>query len=471
MVSLTKHARLLSGQQQVPTSRNHRKLTRSRPHQPSQNRFHVSRVRVQQRKLGVVAQNASAVAQQGPSRYSKKLGAFFLRTFQGHTYYIFSFIMPLVTLTSAMCAVYAPSILQYTSSILSFPLLAYVATTQPWSGLISIAASLLTAYYAFGVMPLLDLILGLDLSNPVKSSEQCSLRNGQDTPYRTFLYSYVAFHLASLIGICHLMCTHPAPPLAFFGVAVSCGVAGGILFTVAHELLHGARKLDRLLASAMLAFVFYMHWMDSHLAHHVKVGTEEDPATARSGESLYMFIPRSMYGNLVDGYMWAAAARRRKHVPFWSLRNKVLWWTVCPSMLTFLSYYFYGAAGVTFLLVQAAVAIIMLETVNYIEHYSLTRSKLSNGRYERVQPHHSWNASTIWTNAVTFKLQRHSDHHAQDSKSYELLEYIEDAPQLPYGYPTMMLLSLLPPLFNKVMESRIDEWQSRHTTRVHALAT
>lgn len=96
-----------------------------------------------------------------------------------------------------------------------------------------------------------------------------------------------------------------------------------------------------------------------------------------------------------------------------------------------------------------------------LQHYGLQREKLPSGRYERITTHHSWNASTLYTNCVSFKLQRHSDHHAHDNRPYYLLETVKDAPQLPpgFGYPAMMLLATVPPLFYKVMNPILEEVQ------------
>lgn len=342
----------------------------------------------------------------------------------------------------------------------------------------------------------MDFLLGTDYRNP----DSASLRAAKKSiVYKSILRFYPFAHLSVLALVIHLACTYQASitPLAFVGIAVSCGVAGGILFAAAHELLHSSQKIDRVLANALLCSVFYMHWSDSHLAHHVKVATREDPSSARLGESLWYFIPRSVIGNLVDGYNWAEAGRFRHSrgnittttnnetkgrgtntsvakFSFWSVRNKVLFWFTCPALLNALIYAVYGGPGVCFMAIQGIVAILLLETVNYIEHYGLERRKIPSAsggggttdpaveRYERVAPHHSWNASTIWTNSVTFSLQRHSDHHAADKRPYYLLNHIEDAPQLPAGYPSMMLLATIPPLFRRVMDPRVEQWKEQY---------
>lgn len=243
----------------------------------------------------------------------------------------------------------------------------------------------------------------------------------------------------------------------YAGCILSCGAANGIAFTVAHELLHGARTTDRVLANALLAVVCYMHWSKSHLLHHVKVATPEDPSSARLGETLWAFVPRSVWGNLVDGYGSEAVRRRKRNIPVMSVQNRALWWVMCPLALGALAAGAYGVRGLAFFIGQAVGGVFLLEVVNYIEHYGLCRAKLPSGRYEPVAPRHSWNAAALWTNCTTFHLQRHSDHHAHEATPYQMLCDMPQAPQLPAGYPAMMVLSAAPPLFFRVMHPRLQE--------------
>jgi hypothetical protein len=115
-----------------------------------------------------------------------------------------------------------------------------------------------------------------------------------------------------------------------------------------------------------------------------------------------------------------------------------------------------GAAAMAAFLLQALVAVVLLEIVNYIEHYGLERTRLPSGNYERPHPGISWNADNRLTNAFLINLQRHSDHHARPRVPYPLLESRDEAPQLPFGYATMIIMSLVPPLYKRVVEPRIS---------------
>ena len=97
----------------------------------------------------------------------------------------------------------------------------------------------------------------------------------------------------------------------------------------------------------------------------------------------------------------------------------------------------------------------LLEAVNYLEHYGLVRQQLPNGRYERVDPRHSWNNNNIVTNLFLYHLQRHSDHHANPTRRYQALRHFEESPQLPSGYATMIVLRYFPPLWRRVMDQRV----------------
>jgi len=105
--------------------------------------------------------------------------------------------------------------------------------------------------------------------------------------------------------------------------------------------------------------------------------------------------------------------------------------------------------------IAGVLGIILLETVDYIEHYGLERKKITEHRYEDVTPIHSWNADFVLGRLVLFELTRHSDHHTTPSKHYQILDSKEEASTLPAGYPAMMVVALLPPMWFFIMNKRI----------------
>jgi alkane 1-monooxygenase len=104
--------------------------------------------------------------------------------------------------------------------------------------------------------------------------------------------------------------------------------------------------------------------------------------------------------------------------------------------------------------IQSAVAVLLLEVINYVEHYGLARAEVRPGEYERVAPDHSWNSNHWLTAAFLFNLPRHADHHAYASRPFQELRPWADAPEMPVGYPTMVLVALVPPLWFRVMDPR-----------------
>jgi alkane 1-monooxygenase len=133
----------------------------------------------------------------------------------------------------------------------------------------------------------------------------------------------------------------------------------------------------------------------------------------------------------------------------------MFWYLAIEAIYLFLIYLFFGSFGLLFAVLVAIVGFTLLETVNYIEHYGLLRLKMKSGRYERVKEIHSWNSNHVIGRIVLYELTRHSDHHFKSSKKYQILDCHEESPQMPFGYPTSMVISLIPPLWFKLMNKRI----------------
>lgn len=250
-----------------------------------------------------------------------------------------------------------------------------------------------------------------------------------------------------------------ATELIVFGLAVGT-ITGGIGITIAHELGHRASRLDRAIARALLVMVGYGHFIVEHVrGHHVRVGTPDDPATAPRGMNVYRFIVRSVAGSFLHAWRLEALRLQSTGRGAWHPANWVLSGTLASLVLAALAFAFDGVAGVLLFVLQAAWAIVLLEVINYVEHYGLERKRIGD-RYEPVRPEHSWNANFAVSNWVLFNLQLHSDHHARMRRSYEELQSIDTAPQLPAGYPAMVLLALVPPAWFAAIEPRLARAQA-----------
>lgn len=390
-------------------------------------------------------------------------GSLFKILLPGPLAYTPALLMPASCFLAAWGAVYGPywvdQLLTFVTSFDGGTMAAIIGQHWPATGLVHLAV--LIAFASMGALcdfiavPVLDVVLGRDLS---AADHEHAKAVETDPAYRSVLHSFAAVHLASLVSSCYVAGTFDLHPLAFTGLILSQAAAGGVMLTVVHELVHSRHKADHLLASTLLCTVNYMWWSLGHMAHHLNVGKYDDPATARRGETLYEFIPRSIIGHLRDG---AAMERQRlnaKGIAPWSPRSRLVWWAVCPLTMAAACFTASGPGGLIMLMGQAAGSVLLLEVVNYLEHFGLERQQLDNGRWEKVQAKHSWNANWIATSAITFRLQRHADHHLTSSRPYQALQDIDEAPQLPASYPAMAILALFPGLFFDVMNPRLDDY-------------
>jgi len=248
----------------------------------------------------------------------------------------------------------------------------------------------------------------------------------------------------------------------FFGVGVINGTIG---INYAHELMHQKSKIERGMADLLLAMVFYSHFRSEHmLVHHRYVATPRDPVTALYNEGFHRFFPRVLWQCFRSAWRAEAAMLARKGLPANHRSNPFWRYGALQGGFVVFALILGGLSGLGLLLFSAFIAVWQLELVNYVEHYGLTRRHLGAGKYEHVLPHHSWNAAQRASNWLLINLQRHSDHHYKPDRRFPLLQtYTPDkAPQLPYGYPIMTMLAMVPPLWRHRMNPRVRQWRKRH---------
>jgi alkane 1-monooxygenase len=309
--------------------------------------------------------------------------------------------------------------------------------------------------HGFVVVPALELLFSRKPDNLSDEDEQAAL---EDPLFDLLIYTLVPVQWALLvlflfqIGEAGLTTFEMAGRIASMGVL--CGIYG---INVAHELGHRAQRWERDLARALLLTSLYMHFIIEHnRGHHRRVATPDDPASARYGEPVYVFWFRSIVFSWLSAWRIEADMQRKKgRVPF-GPRNEMVQAMVWQTALVVCMAVIFGVAAASAFVAAAFIGILLLETVNYIEHYGLRRTRDEKGVYRRVQHVHSWNSDHLLGRLTLFELTRHSDHHWKASRPYQVLRSIEEAPQLPTGYPGTMLLSLLPPLFFRVMHQRLE---------------
>ena len=199
-----------------------------------------------------------------------------------------------------------------------------------------------------------------------------------------------------------------------------------------------------------------MHFYIEHnFGHHVNAATHEDAATAKYNQTVYSFWITSVIRQYINAWKLQSKLLKQSSAHVFSTKNDMFWYLIIQILYLVLIFFLFGPIGLLFAISTAIVGFLLLETVNYIEHYGLMRKKLPSGRYERVKEVHSWNSNHVVGRIVLYELTRHSDHHYKSSKKYQLLDYYDISPQMPYGYPTSMVMSFLPPLWFKVMNPRI----------------
>jgi len=234
-----------------------------------------------------------------------------------------------------------------------------------------------------------------------------------------------------------------------------CGTFG---INVGHELGHRIKPFEQTLAKISLLSSLYMHFIIEHnKGHHKNVATPEDPSSARLGEPLYLFFFRTIVFSYVSAWKISINQIEKKKKSFISSANEMLLFHVIELLFIALIIFLFGWKITLYFLIAALIGILLLETVNYIEHYGLQRKEISNGKYERAMPQHSWNSNHVIGRLMLFELSRHSDHHYLASRKYQLLRHYDDAPQMPTGYPGMMILSLFPPAWFYVMDPLVRQ--------------
>ncbi len=240
-------------------------------------------------------------------------------------------------------------------------------------------------------------------------------------------------------------------------------ITGAVGITFAHELMHRNTKLERFLADLLMGMAVYGHFRTEHiLVHHRFVGTKKDAVTARFNESFYSFFLRVIPACFISAWNVEKNRLAMKNRKVFSHLNPFLIYFLTSFVFLYISFTIGGYLGIAFFLIQAFVAILHLEVINYIEHYGLVRQKKGD-KYEPTRPHHSWNANHKASNLLLINLQKHSDHHAKPNREYPLLDAHDQAsaPQLPHGYPVMVCLSLIPFLWRKIMNPKVLVWRNQ----------
>jgi alkane 1-monooxygenase len=241
---------------------------------------------------------------------------------------------------------------------------------------------------------------------------------------------------------------------------IGLGIAGGISgINPAHEMIHRSNRFHRAAGGVLMAAVNYGPFKIEHIrGHHRWVGTAKDPASARRGQTIYSFAIQSLIGNIVGGYRLEQKRLKQQNLPWFY--SEFWHWNAVSLAIAGLLYWLAGWQAVGGFYIASLAAIFKLELINYIEHYGLRRKQNAQGEFEPVSQIHSWNCNTWFIKAILFNVQRHADHHSFPSREYLALRDSPIAPQLPLSYASMVLAALVPSVWFRIMDARLDAYQA-----------
>ncbi len=308
-------------------------------------------------------------------------------------------------------------------------------------------------YVAFFIIPLMEFFTPGTTENFSQAVEEEKLRSRF---FDWLLYLNIPLLYGILVYYYYRIGYTPLSNFEIGLMTVNVGVITGVIgINVAHELGHRVTKSEQLMSKILLLPALYMHFFIEHnRGHHKNIATKEDPATSRYGESLYAFFVRSVCMGYLSAWKIENKRLAKAGIAAFSWQNEMLRFQIIQFTYLALITFLFGWKTMLLSLVIGFFAFLMLELVNYIEHYGLERKKLPSGRYEPVQPIHSWNSNHEIGRIFLYELTRHSDHHFKATRKYQVLRHFDESPQLPYGYPACMLASLIPPLWFKMMNER-----------------
>ncbi len=320
----------------------------------------------------------------------------------------------------------------------------------------------------WSMLAALDTVMGDNLGNPDPWASRNSLWFGN---LLTWLWGPTQLVMYAVVAHQFFYSDHLELWEKLF-IVFAAARATAIGISVGHDLLHRRSKWEKRLGEAVLGFAGLGYYKTEHIyVHHTHVCTPRDPVTARKGEGLYRYLSRVWPGTIANSWRVDRERLRRRGLSAWHRSNP--WWQTIGTVLLMLAAFWCAAAfapfghsgweGVALYLGAIAIANVNLRGVDYIEHYGLLRLYSGKGRFEHARPHHAWNSARRMSAYILFNVQRHADHHYKPMRPYPLLQtYGEDvAPQMPFNYVVMFWMAMIPPLWRRVMDPRVEAWRRK----------
>lgn len=261
-------------------------------------------------------------------------------------------------------------------------------------------------------------------------------------------------HFFVLLAVVRALSVAGLSSASKFGLFAAAGLfLGQVSNSNAHELIHRSGRFERALGAAIYISLLFGHHVSAHrLVHHVHVATDRDPNSARRGQGFYRFWPRAWIGSFRAGYAAEAKRLQKKGVnPYWL-------YVVGALVILGATWAIWGAKGVVMWVAVAGFAQMQLLLADYIQHYGLRRARRVDGRLEPAGAAHSWNAPHWYSGAMMLNAPRHSDHHMHPGRVFVALRLDGYMPIWPHAMPVMAMVALIPPLWRRMMDPRVDQW-------------
>lgn len=322
-----------------------------------------------------------------------------------------------------------------------------------------------TVIIAFVVIPLLELVFpGTDANY----DEATEMKLSEKRFFDILLYLNVPLLYAILFYFLWTISHTGLQIHEYLGLTFSVGICLGVMgINVAHELGHRQNAFERILAKMLLLPNNYMHFIIEHnRGHHKNVSTPLDPASSKKNEIIYLFYFRTIIYSYLSAWELEKIRLERSGKNIISPENEMIRFALFQGLFAAVIFLLFGAKALVFYFAVSLLGILLLETVNYVEHYGLRRKEVAPGIYEKVKPTHSWNSDHELGRIFLYELTRHSDHHYKAQRKYQILRHFDESPQLPTGYPGCMIMALVPPLWFAVMNPRIEKLGSSENETV-----
>lgn len=327
---------------------------------------------------------------------------------------------------------------------------------------------------AWWIIFFLIVLTGVDQLLGKKSARQSGdqLKHEEKKIYYSILV-FLGLPAATMLSVCGAYFFSNTDELNWagrIGWMVALGLPISFMaFCAGHELMHREKRIDRLIGGLLFAFICNAVYNIEHIrGHHYNVATPADSGSANLNQSFYHFFPKALKKAFVNAWRLEKKRLNRKGKSVLSWRNGLISWHLVSLGIAIIYYFFFGLHGIIFFIGQGLIALTMHHIANYIQHYGLKRRKLDNGRYEKFCASHAWSNNFLLSNMVSFQFPHHADHHLHPRRPYQLLQHVEESPQMPIGYFAIFFMALIPPLWFKVVNPHVlkyyrkEEFQKRN---------